>query len=67
MRLYVALVHFPIYDKMRNIITTSITNLDIHDIARSCATFAAQNFYIVHPLESQHALFKRIADFWKLK
>jgi hypothetical protein len=36
--LYLALLHYPVYDKDHKIVTTSITNMDIHDIARSART-----------------------------
>jgi len=32
---YIGLVHHPVIDKFGNIITTSITNMDIHDISRT--------------------------------
>ena len=37
--LYVGLVHYPIYDKNFNVITTAITNYDLHDISRSAKTY----------------------------
>jgi hypothetical protein len=35
--IYLALLHYPVYDKDHKVVTTSITNLDIHDIAHSAA------------------------------
>jgi tRNA (guanine37-N1)-methyltransferase len=40
-RCYVALVHHPIYDRQRRIVTTALTNLDLHDIARSSRTYGS--------------------------
>ena len=37
--LHVALVHYPILDAQGAIVTTAITNLDIHDIARSALSY----------------------------
>jgi tRNA (guanine37-N1)-methyltransferase len=62
--LYVGLVHHPVYNKFGDVVTTSITNLDIHDIARSCLTFGAKKFFIINPLESQKQLYERILKFW---
>jgi hypothetical protein len=62
--IFLALVHYPVYNKRGEIITTSITNLDLHDISRSCITFGVKNFFIVTPLSSQQEMLARIIDFW---
>jgi hypothetical protein len=62
--LYLALVHHPVRNKAGNVSTTAITNLDIHDIARSCKTFGIQNYFLVTPLESQMVLANRVLDYW---
>lgn len=64
-KLYVALVHYPVLNKHNEVVTTSITNLDIHDISRSCSTFGVEKFFLVTPLESQKELYQRILGFWK--
>ena len=64
MNLYVGLVHHPIRNKNDELVTTSVTNLDIHDIARSSRTFGAKNYYIVTPLKAQHELVNRILGHW---
>jgi len=63
--LYIALLHAPVYNKNMEIIATSITNLDIHDIARSATTYGVKRYYIVHPAEAQRALAQRIMGFWQ--
>jgi len=63
--LYVALVHAPVYNKNMETITSSITNLDIHDIARCAATYGARSYYIVHPSPAQQELTRRIMGFWQ--
>ncbi|MEA4900180.1 RNA methyltransferase [Desulfitobacterium sp.] len=63
--LYLALIHAPVYNKNMETIATSITNLDIHDIARSAMTFGAKRYYIVHPAEAQRALALRIMGYWQ--
>lgn len=64
---YLALIHYPVLNKFGDIINTSITNLDIHDIARSCCTFGIKNYFIVTPLESQKEMLDRILGFWNGK
>ena len=63
--LYVGLVHYPVYNKFKEVVITSITNLDIHDIARSCKTFGVKSFFIINPLETQKKLLERVLKFWK--
>ena len=62
--LYIALVHHPIVNKRGDIVTTSVTNLDIHDIARSARTFGFDGYFIVTPIEKQKALVNSILDHW---
>jgi hypothetical protein len=62
---YLALVHHPIINKRGDIVTTSVTNLDIHDIARSARTFGFDRYFIITPVEAQKKLVGRITDHWK--
>ncbi len=62
--LYLGLVHYPIYDRRREIVATAVTNFDIHDIARCARTFGISGFYIITPLESQIQLVKRVIQHW---
>jgi len=63
--LAIALVHYPVYNKLHEVVTTALTNLDLHDIARSSKTFGLDRFYIVTPSKDQQALAGRIAGHWK--
>lgn len=63
--LYLGLVHYPINNKFNQLVTTSVTNLDIHDIARSCTTFDVKKYFIINRLESQKEMLMRILKFWK--
>jgi hypothetical protein len=63
--LSVALVHYPVYDKNRNIVKTALTNLDLHDIARSAKTYGLHSYYVVTPLEDQKDLAKQIMGHWQ--
>ncbi|HCX73370.1 MAG TPA: hypothetical protein DHM37_06620 [Candidatus Cloacimonas sp.] len=62
---YLGLVHHPVYNKRQEIITTSITNLDIHDIARSCLTYGVKNYFVINPLSTQEKMLQSILKFWQ--
>jgi hypothetical protein len=63
--LAIALVHYPVYNKLHEVVTTALTNLDLHDIARSSRTFGLDRFYIVTPSKDQQALALRITGHWQ--
>lgn len=63
--LYVALIHYPVYNKTGRVVTTSITPLDLHDFARSCVTFGVRRCYIVNPLPQQRQMARRIVAYWR--
>ncbi len=63
--IYLGLVHHPIKNKRGDLVTTSVTNLDIHDIARSCRTFGFQRYFIVTPLKAQFELVRKILGHWE--
>ena len=64
-RAYVALLHHPVKAKDGSIITTSVTNLDVHDIARSARSFALQRYFVVSPIAAQRALVEHITGYWR--
>lgn len=64
MNVSIALVHHPVRDREGATVTTAITNMDLHDMARSARTFAARPFYVVHPIDAQRALAEKIRDHW---
>jgi len=63
--LYVALIHYPVYDKNHDVVTSAVTNIDVHDIARSCCTYGAAGFYVVTPVNALRALVRRIMHHWE--
>ena len=65
MNLYIGLVHHPIKNKRGDIVTTSVTNLDVHDIARSTRTFGFKSYFIITPIQAQHDLLERMLGHWK--
>ncbi|MPL60388.1 hypothetical protein SDC9_05949 [bioreactor metagenome] len=62
---YLGLVHYPIYNKNDEVITTAITNFDIHDIARTSRTYDIKQYFIIHPLETQTGLARDIINYWQ--
>ncbi|GFK94889.1 tRNA (guanine-N(1)-)-methyltransferase [Fundidesulfovibrio magnetotacticus] len=64
--LYVALVHGPVLNKKGHTVTVSLTNLDLHDIARISRTYGLAGFFAVTPLEDQQALARTLLDHWTL-
>ncbi len=64
-KFFLGLVHNPVYNKFNEIVTTSITNLDVHDISRSCLTFGVENYFLINRLESQQELYRKINKFWQ--
>ncbi len=63
-RTYVVLAHYPVYDRTGAVVTTSLTNLDLHDIARSAATYGLAGYYVVTPIEVQRTKAVRIVSSW---
>ncbi len=64
-RLAVALVHAPVIDRRGDLVTTAVTNLDLHDIARSARTYGVERFYVVTPAAEQQLLVQRILEHWR--
>lgn len=65
LNLALALVHHPVYNKHREVVTTAVTNLDIHDIARAARTFGLTRYYLVTPSLDQQAMIRRIVGHWQ--
>ncbi len=61
---HVVLLHHPVLDRDGGIVTTAMTNLDLHDMARSALTYGAAALWIVHPIEAQRELAGRIRAHW---
>lgn len=62
---YVALMHGEINLPGDRIGATSVTSLDIHDIARSARTYGLKGYSIVTPLLDQQKIVRRLLDFWQ--
>jgi tRNA (guanine37-N1)-methyltransferase len=64
-RTWVILAHHPVYDRNRDLVTTAITNLDVHDIARAAATYGLAGYVITTPVEAQREKVARIVSMWR--
>jgi hypothetical protein len=65
MNVYVALLHFPVYNKNKETVTTCVSGFDISDIARSCSTYGIKKYFIVNPISGQRQFAERILSHWK--
>jgi hypothetical protein len=63
-QVYVALMHYPCYNKTGAVVTTAITNLDLHDIARVSKTFNLGGYFVVNPQPAQRELAGKILTHW---
>ena len=63
--LYLALVHHPVLDKNGAVVTTAVTNLDVHDIARLARTFGVRGYYVCTPIPTLQRLVSRIVLHWE--
>ncbi len=61
----IALIHYPVLNKKGDIVASSVTNFDIHDIARCARTFGLSKYFIVHPHQSQRDFAMEMISFWK--
>lgn len=63
-RLAIALVHHPVLDAQGGTVTSALTNLDVHDLARSARTYGCSDYFVVHPVAAQRELTQRIVEHW---
>src|SRR5207302_1464355 len=64
--LAVGLVHWPVVDKANQVVCTNVTNLDIHDVARSARVYGVDRYYIINRQQAQLAFVQRILEHWKI-
>lgn len=62
--LHVALLHHPVLLKQEKTGTSSLTNLDVHDIARSSRSYGLGSFFVVTPLKDQQNLLQTLLEHW---
>jgi tRNA (guanine37-N1)-methyltransferase len=64
-RLFAALLHYPVLNKKKQVINTSLTNLDLHDIARASATYGVSRYFLVQPIDTQRQLMADLLEHWR--
>jgi hypothetical protein len=62
--LYLALLHHPVYDKNGAVVTTAVTNMDVHDLSRLSRAYGVRACYIVTPVPTLRRLVERIMQHW---
>lgn len=62
---YAVLMHDQVIMEAGREGTSSVTSLDIHDIARSARTFGLKKYFIVTPLADQQRIIRKLLDFWQ--
>jgi hypothetical protein len=63
-RVAIALAHHPVLDGQGVVVTSAVTNLDVHDLSRSARTYGCSDYFVVHPIAAQRELVTRIRDHW---
>ena len=63
-RIAIALVHYPVLDGQGAVVTTAVTNLDVHDLSRSARTYGCSDYFVAHPIAAQRSLCDRILAHW---
>jgi hypothetical protein len=63
-RVAAALVHFPVLDRDGTTVTSAITNLDLHDLARSAYCYGLSDLFVTHPIAAQRELACRVRTHW---
>ena len=61
---YVALMHYPVFNRAGDVVATAVTNLDVHDIARASRTYGVAGYFVVTPIVLQQRLVREIAAHW---
>lgn len=64
LKLDIALVHYPVVNRIGETIGSAITNLDLHDLARIGRTYGVDTCWIVTPYSDQQELAGEIAGHW---
>ncbi|NLF24102.1 MAG: RNA methyltransferase [Deltaproteobacteria bacterium] len=63
--LSLALLHSDMLDKQGSVVTTSLTLIDVHDIARSCRTYGINTVFIAHTSPTLRKLCRILKNHWE--
>ncbi|MBI2131818.1 MAG: RNA methyltransferase [Candidatus Tectomicrobia bacterium] len=59
---YVALLHHPVLGPEGQVVTSSVTSLDMHDLARAGRTYGVAGTFVVHPSPPQRLFVRRVLE-----
>lgn len=62
---YAVLMHTDVLVDKDRVGQSSVTSLDIHDIARSAKTFGLRGYFIATPLADQQKIVEQLLHFWQ--
>ncbi len=62
---YLVLMHTDVVLPNDTVGETSVTSIDVHDIARSARTYGVERVYIVTPLADQQKIVNRLLTYWQ--
>lgn len=65
LNLNIVLLHENMADKQGKIVTTSLTLIDVHDVARCARTYGLNHAYIAHPSEPLRRLASTLKLHWE--
>lgn len=60
----IALIHYPVLGKDGKIVSSAVTNLDVHDIARTARSYGIKKYYIVTNLPAQQEVVRAVLNYW---
>jgi len=63
-RFYLFLMHYPVYNKRKEVVASATANFDIHDLARLARTYDLKGVFIVQPLSDQKSLVLDLKEYW---
>ncbi len=63
--LFLALLHYPVLDRRGKTVTSAVTSLDLHDIARAARTYDVNGVFIVNPVGQQRDFAMRVLEHWR--
>lgn len=64
-RVSLVLLHYPVTNRKGEVVTTAVTNIDLHDLSRSARTYEVDDFFVVTPIPEQHEILNRILGHWR--
>lgn len=59
---YLALVHYPVLNRLGEVISSTVDSFDFFDASRLALTFGVDRMYVVHPKPAQQELIARLIE-----